>query len=78
MGRRWFRTQDPLHKEAKSSRQPAIPDLLDEYDLSLLREAFLYSFDSWCILYLGDSVYVRSDEEYPYMAKNDKMWTDAR
>eukprot|EP00794_Sanderia_malayensis_P006139 gene6139-6845_t len=25
---------------------------------------------------LGDSVYVRSDEEYPYMAKIDKMWTD--
>ena len=28
--------------------------------------------------FIGDSVYVRSDEEYPYMAKIDKLWTDKR
>ena len=33
---------------------------------------------SCSFLFAGDSVYVRSDEEYPYMAKIDKIWMDKR
>jgi len=42
-------------------------------------EGFLY-YEQYCTATgcykIGDSVYVRSDEEYPYMAKIDKIWTD--